>query len=135
MSNPVQLIEQKRARFALDAVQKFVSKDDSDQKSFVAYARQLPAMIQTNGLGQAAAFYKAKGTKSKAYNELYQLLGKWLSREQAIYPEEDLITAITQNDMHCYRLAQAEVQALLIWVKKFAEALCDKEKTGGNKND
>ena len=120
-----QLMEQQRAAYALRCVEAAVSDEYCKNSEFKAYARRLPAMIQTNGLGQAAAFYRSKGQANIAYQRHYQLLSDWLTREQRPYASlQDLLEGITSQDMHSYRVAQAEAQALLSWVKKFAEALC-----------
>lgn len=152
----MQTIQQQRAMFALERVQQYLDdlraklekeedesegQPDSDVKTqrrqakinkakdqYKSYTSALPAMIHINGLGQAAAFYKSKGNTHK---EIYQLLSDWLTK-QPKQPyinsqENDLITCITASDMHTYRLAQAEAQALMDWVKKFAEAYLSEE--------
>jgi CRISPR-associated protein Cmr5 len=54
---------------------------------------------------------------------LYDLLSEWLTKPNQPYAgKSDLITGITEENMHSYRLAQAEAQALMDWVKKFANA-------------
>lgn len=125
----MQTIQQKRACYALEQVKKIVEKDQQFKKEYKSYAAALPAMIHTNGLGQAAAFYRSKG---EAHLELYQLLSDWLCRENQLFAgKQDLLKGITTSDMQTYRLAQAEAQALLEWVKQFAKAyLADEEKKG-----
>jgi CRISPR-associated protein Cmr5 len=96
-----------------------VKKAKDEYKS---HASALPAMIHINGLGQAAAFYKSKGGTHKL---IYDLLSEWLTDKkynQVYVGKGELIEAITAQDMHDYRLAQAEAQALMDWVKKFAKA-------------
>jgi len=122
----MQLMQQKRAAFALQSVKKakqqieFESYKESEYKS---YAMHFPTLIHTNGLGQASAFFKAKGG---AHELLYQLLSDWLTQENKPFANKgDLLTGITESDMQAYRLAQAEAQALMDWVKKFAKAYMD----------
>lgn len=119
----MQSIQQQRARFALGRVQNAASHlDTKHQAKYQSYASALPAMIHINGLGQAAAFYKSKGDTHKL---IYDLLSEWLTDKkynQVYAGKGDLIEAITTQDMHKYRLAQAEAQALMDWVKKFAKA-------------
>ena len=117
----MQTIQQQRAAFALERVQNAASTlTDKQQKEYKSYAAALPAMIHINGLGQAAAFYKSKGDTHKL---IYELLSDWLTKQNQPYARQtDLIAAITSQDMHTYRLAQAEAQALMDWVKKFAKA-------------
>ena len=116
----MQTIQQERAKYALEEVQKSIGKHDKEYKS---YASSLPAMIHMNGLGQAAAFYLSKAEKEDAYKELYNLLSGWLIKEgQPYYGFKDLIDGITKSDMATYQQAQAEAQVLMDWVKKFAKA-------------
>jgi len=128
----VQTIQQQRAAYALKVVTE-AAKKASLHKEYKSYASGLPAMIHMNGLGQAAAFYKSKkGT----HGIIYDVLSKWLCSEgQPYYGSADLLAGITEKDMHAYRLAQAEAQALMDWVKKFAQAYMndDESKEGGDK--
>lgn len=115
-----QTIEQKRARYALDTV-KSASKDKNvKQKEYESYATQFPVMIQQNGLGQACAFYRSKG-EGGMHEKLYKLLSEWLCEKNQIFKEKDLLDGITNSDQQLYRIAQAEAQALLFWVAKFAK--------------
>lgn len=120
-----QTMQQQRAAYALKCVQKAASNSHTNQKEYKSYASQLPAMIHMNGLGQAAAFFRAKGD---THLELYQVLSNWLCKEQQPYKGcKDLLEGITTKDMHHYRLAQAEAQMLMDWVKKFAKAYMTSE--------
>ncbi|SFV88895.1 CRISPR-associated RAMP Cmr5 [hydrothermal vent metagenome] len=117
-------IQQQRAEFALGEIKAFLnsnpSPSDKQQKEYKSYASGLPAMIHTNGLGQAAAFYKSKGG---THEELYQLLSDWLTKDTQPFAEKtDLLEGITTSNMQTYQFAQAEAQALMDWVKKFAKA-------------
>lgn len=117
----MQTMLQKRARYALMEIQQASEKlNDRDRKEYLSYAASFPAMIRMNGLGQAAAFYLSKGGQHAA---LYELLSRWLTQTDQPYAGmQTLIEGITRNDMHAYRLAQAEALSLLHWVKKFAKA-------------
>ncbi len=120
-----QTIQQKRAAFALTEVEAAKARlgNSSEYKS---YASGFPAMIQMNGLGQAAAFYRSKGVgsdaKARAYQALYDTLSNWLQKPEQPYHNQDLLQGITTKNMQAYMLAQAEALALLDWVKKFAKA-------------
>lgn len=114
-----QTIQQQRAKYALEQVRAALNRNVNG-KEYKSYASGLPAMIHMNGLGQAAAFYKSKGG---THGELYNLLSGWLCQQGQPYAGcNDLLKGITTQDMHKYRLAQAEAQALMDWVKKFAKA-------------
>ena len=117
----IQSIEQKRAKYALDKINGFLKETNDDKKcsEWKTRANEMPAMIQMNGLGQTAAFYLSKGD---VHGKMYALLSEWICDHMGIYAERDLIRGITQGDIHQYRLAQAESQALLLWVKKFSKA-------------
>ncbi|UYV19463.1 type III-B CRISPR module-associated protein Cmr5 [Halomonas qaidamensis] len=138
-SGDIRLIEQRRAKFALQRIEDALAKSEdgkyrhSQLKSFL---RRLPAMIQMNGFGQALAFYYAKRTNYEAYGVVYKLLEDWLCAEgqvyagaegfeYALYPQSrpHLLHELTSRDQYHYRRAEAEAQALLAWAKKFAEAL------------
>lgn len=122
-----QTIQQERARFALERIQE-AAKDCSIHKEYKSYASGLPAMIHMNGLGQAAAFYKSKEGN---HEKLYELLSEWLCKEGQPYAGcSNLLEGITSKDMHSYRLAQAEAQALMEWVKKFSRAFMLDDKDG-----
>lgn len=116
----MQTIQQQRAQYALQKVQSAANNPNTDAKEYKSYASSLPAMIHMNGLGQAAAFFKSKGG---THGELYNLLSDWLCQQDQPYAGcANLLEGITSKDMHTYRLAQAEAQALMDWVKKFAKA-------------
>lgn len=114
----MQTMQQKRAQYALSRVESD-KQHGANQKEYKSYASGLPAMIQMNGLGQAAAFYRSQGG---TYKQLYDLLSGWLSKPDQPYAGLDLLQGIIQCDMRSYLLAQAEALALLSWVKKFAKA-------------
>ena len=114
-----QTLQQQRAKHALEQVQAALN-GGVNRKEFKSYASNLPAMIQMNGLGQAAAFYFSQG---ETYRKLYDILSGWLTQADQPYAgKEHLLAGITQQDMHAYRVAQAEALLLLDWVKRFAKA-------------
>jgi CRISPR-associated protein Cmr5 len=117
----MQSIQQQRAKYALEKVKQHEAQLDKEkQKEYVSHAASLPAMIHMNGLGQAAAFYRSK---KKIHEQLYRLLSDWLTQAGQPFAEhQDLLDGITCSNMQTYRLAQAEAQALMDWVKKFAKA-------------
>ena len=124
-----QTIQQKRAKFALERIQKLpVKLKPNEQVEFISYASGLPAMIHMNGLGQAMAFCKLKGKERESYQQLYQLVSDWLCDAGQPYQNQtDVLTGITQSDMTHYQLAQAEALVLMSWVKKFAKAFLAEE--------
>lgn len=135
-----QTIQQQRAKYALEYITALTEQyhfTKEQQKNFVSYANCLPAMIHTNGLGQAMAFHKAKGSnnefaesddKKRSYNALYKIVSDWLCKPPQIYAGcSDILNGITTKDMQSYQLAQAETLVLMSWVKKFAKAFLAEE--------
>ena len=121
----MQTMQQKRARYALRKVRTASGDGQVDREEYKSHAAALPAMIHINGLGQAAAFYKSKG---KSQGKLYGLLSEWLTGEGQPYAgRSELMEGIVEGDMHSYRLAQAEAQALMDWVVKFAKTYMAEE--------
>jgi CRISPR-associated protein Cmr5 len=116
-------IQQQRAQFALNYVQRLSKSLNADEKKeFISYASGLPAMIHMNGLGQAMAFCKSK-VKANAYQTLYQLVSDWLcDLGQPYHGKNNVLNGITSCDRAQYQLAQAEALVLMSWVKKFAKA-------------
>ncbi len=124
-------IAQRRAQFALNRVQVVPA---GIRKEYARLVRRLPVMVLRNGLGQAIAFHvaQAKDQLDSAPGQIVRDLSEWLIRERDIYKGDPgslkaLITAITDSDSIAYRRAQAEVLALLDWMKKFADAFLPSE--------
>ena len=123
-----QTIQQKRAAFSYERVRAIVSgttPDDKTPQRFKAYANSFPAKVQMNGLGQALAFARSKSgatAEGKAWQHLYRLVSDWLARPEGCFVNQDVLEGIMSADMQVYCQAQAEVQALMVWVKQFASA-------------
>lgn len=122
------LIEQQRARFALDRVAAWKSAGQLSD-NMKAAANSLPALILMNGLGQAAAYAKSqKEGKNGHWKLLYNALSDWLCGESGIHvygstgQDQDLLAALTRGSMAEYRLAQAEALAFLQWLKNAVRA-------------
>ncbi len=142
-----QTIQQRRAKFAMDRINDLLALEGNEQftqeqqKNFNSYASSLPAMIHTNGLGQALAFCRTKGSnrglaeseaKKRSYNALHGMVSDWICKESRIYAgyeNQEVLKAITGEDMQHYQLAQTETLMLMSWVKKFAKAFLADEET------
>jgi len=136
-----QTLEQKRAKYAWE---KIVRIDERKRKDYRGIVQRFPSLIQTNGLGQALAFLKAKA-KDKEHSEhqyLYNHLEEWLISDKGpipIYPDPapnekegfKLINRLISNDSTNYRHATMEALALMKWLKRFAEALAPEDKDEG----
>lgn len=124
-------IDQDRAQYALEQIQKIAQGSQTRQAEARRYITSLPALIRTNGLGQALAFYRTKGRDS-SHEAIYKIVGQWLCAPDSkgrVFHEhgDDALTAITRSDVYCYMAAQNEALALLEWLKKFAVALLENE--------
>ncbi len=130
-----QTIQQARAKYALEKVNKLTSLTKEQQKKFVSYSSGLPAMIHMNGLGQTMAFTKSKSSGNKSdeqvsHHALYGIISQWLCSKPQIYePHKDILEGITQQNMQDYQLAQIETLLLMSWIKKFAKAFLANEDT------
>ncbi|MDP8161606.1 type III-B CRISPR module-associated protein Cmr5 [Pasteurella skyensis] len=141
----IKTIEQKRAKYALDFIEP-IKENKTLAKEIRSRANELPAMIHSNGLGQAVAFYKSKSndnegnSQDNAYEKMYQLLSDWLCNADNgdIYTSNnsELLENIINNDIKLYQMAQIEALALLKWVKKFARAyLAEGNNVQGGEDD
>jgi len=124
-----QSLEQKRAKAAWDRVKH--ARAQRYAKDYSSLARSAPTEIQTNGLGQTLAFWRAKGSKNgepknNEHDQLFNDVSKWVKVQLSI--EKDLLKWImddaTTSD---YRLATAEAIALSTWIKRFAESELPKD--------
>lgn len=126
-SSDMRTLQQQRAAFALERVQAWTKQPLDVQKKLNSYAAKMPFMVHANGLGQTAAFYRAKGEKDP-HHTLYCLLGDWLKRtDQPFAGQSDLLAGVTATDLHTYVAAQAEAMLFLGWVKQFAAAFLESE--------
>lgn len=113
--------EQDRAKDAWDVVER-VPHDARDE--YGRWARKLPAMIQTNGLGAALAFLRAKGggDPKKAQRLLYGDVSKWVTSSLGA-SQSDLLRWILESGSSTYRQATTEALAYAIWLRRFVEGM------------
>lgn len=150
MSNKskIQGIEQGRAKTAYDCVVKAKedieqkiredNKDESDeklkekidkkQKEYKSYAKKIPMMIKTNGLGATLAFIKSK--RKKTYDYIYDNIVEWLIQKDPkklleLKPNEELMDRVISINSPEYRAVTIEVLAFLSWLRRFAEGLIE----------
>jgi CRISPR-associated protein Cmr5 len=126
-------LEQRRANYAWRRINEV--KEKGFAKKYGQLARSAPADVQTNGLGQTLAFWRANGFKaSKAQqNEHAQLLDDvsgWVMKRFDWRHENGLLGWITGDGATTdgYRQATVETLALLVWIKRFAEAELGEDK-------
>ncbi len=118
--NARQTREQQRAANAWQNIEQVEKQAENIRKEYSSLARGLPAMIQTNGLGQSLAFLRAKGgnDQHKPHSILYLHLSHWLMQGS----EQDVLEWIIQQNTDAYRLATTEALSYTIWLRRFAEA-------------
>jgi len=110
-------LDQQRAAFALQRVEAV-----RNEPRYKPQLLKLPARLHNNGLGQTVAFYLSAGKKSPEV-AICGWIEEWLRREGGIYPPGSrLIDSLTRESEAKYREASAEVRALAVWLKRFAEA-------------
>ena len=114
------------AQLAIDDILE-AEVDNGEAKSWI---EKLPALIQTNGIGQALAFYKSR-TNVQAARHVYRIVSAWLKVQfniQGKKDEEDILQWLTeQATPQQYRHAQAEAQAYLRWLKQLGKAQLKKD--------
>ncbi|MEZ4618470.1 MAG: type III-B CRISPR module-associated protein Cmr5 [Caldilineaceae bacterium] len=116
-----QSTEQKRAARAWQNIE---SVGESEQKKYGTLARKLPAMIQTNGLGQTLAFLRAKGGRdqSNGHNLICNHVSTWVREQVNAQGDGDLLTWIIQESSDAYRRATTESIVFAVWLRRFVEA-------------
>jgi CRISPR-associated protein Cmr5 len=129
MSSKRQTIEQKRAAQAWKDVSDVENQyRDELGRKYNSLTRSAPAMVQSNGLGQALAFLRAKAGREKKGEHwlLYSHVSTWVIQELKAQPKEasdGLLEWVVQQDTPTYRRATTETMAYLNWLKRFAEAI------------
>ena len=129
----MQTIEQSRAAYALQCIEEVNRAKKDVAQEYKSYARQWGPMVHANGLGQALAFARSK-PKSEAWKKLYQHLSNWLTGHTVAQnmacpaplrvsaTTTDAIVAITTQPTEAYLAATSEALALVLWIKRLAEA-------------
>ncbi|MDX1992634.1 MAG: type III-B CRISPR module-associated protein Cmr5 [bacterium] len=127
MANPTQqqTLQQKRAAHAWGCIEQITKKPEDFRKKYGSQVRGLPALIQSDGLGQALAFLKAKDKNKKEsyYFVAYEHIASWAQdKESGLNAQGDFLEWLLKQSTTDYRRATAEVLAYLSWIKRFAEA-------------
>ncbi len=123
----IQSVEQGRADYAYRCVQDV--KGRSYASEYKSYAKKIPSLIKTNGLGATLAFIKGKG--GEAYNKLYKHISNWLKKDPKrianIEDNDDLVKYIVGIDSYEYRVITTEVLVLMKWISRFCDGLIEGE--------
>jgi CRISPR type III-B/RAMP module-associated protein Cmr5 len=111
----MQSLEQRRAAFAWEQVKGGVDKE------YVSLANGAPALIMSNGLMQALAYYYNRGGKAK---DLADALLEWLD-ERGLVKEASFNMAMpgmAEMSSSKFICATEEALAFLKWLRQFAKA-------------
>ncbi|WP_373553995.1 type III-B CRISPR module-associated protein Cmr5 [Haliscomenobacter sp.] len=125
-------LEEARAKFAYDKAKTIADVGGKKAKEYKSYAKKLPMMIKSNGLGVSLAFAFSKGKDGNAWELLYNDIQSWLRQEHkkillGNYAQTELVHAVVQLDSTEYRAVAVEVLAFLNWLRRFAEGLIEGE--------
>ncbi|MDV3104837.1 type III-B CRISPR module-associated protein Cmr5 [Thermococcus waiotapuensis] len=141
-------LEQERAEFAYGKISEVKGESSDVQKKYSSYVRSAPVLILTNGLGQALAFYLSrlenlkdvdyrsispKGfekAEKKAYAYLYKHIAEWLAEKRNLTKGNDPLRYYMKSNGIEAMILTDEAIALLNWLKRFAEAMLEKEENG-----
>ncbi len=113
-----QTLQQERAKHAFGKVENAAKTKSA--KEYGSLVRGLPAMIQTDGIGAALAFLKAKGKEH--HLSAYGHLDDWLRQPKQFNFQGDLLEWLLTQPTSVYRQVANEAVAYLLWLKRFAEA-------------
>lgn len=95
-------------------------------EDYTTRVKQMPMMIQTNGLAQTVTFYNTKkGAHARVLADIYE----YLLEEKIINNNNgnDLVEVVVKADSNLYRILTSEIMAYLQWMKRLSEG-----KTGGD---
>jgi CRISPR-associated protein Cmr5 len=143
-------IEQTRADFAYKcALEAKNSQQNAVQidgeyfksKNYKSYAKKVPMLVKSNGLGATFAFILSKKGKEKdrvqpgqrnnpknAYDLIYKQTAEWINTK---YPfQGDFSQFIITQNSNEYRAVTNEVISLFTWLRRFAEGLIEGEDDG-----
>lgn len=120
--NTRQKLEQSRASFAFTR-----AKSAGENKEYKQWAKKVPMMIKTNGLGATLAFLYSKGETQR---QIIRDLEEWFKMDEKCKglivlnnTSFHLVGEITQVDMAAYRALTIEAIAFLNWLRRFADGL------------
>lgn len=116
----MKLLSQERAAYAIECV-----RGVGEDHDYARLCRSLPVMLLQNGLGQSLAFLRSKD--GDAHKALYKDISEWLIGKRRIYAGGGLIEAVMEGGRDEYMEAQEEALELSGWLKRFADALIERD--------
>jgi len=114
----IQTKKQKRAQLAYNCVSSLSTKNNED---YVQLAKKFPALVHTCGLAQAVAFVQAK-EKDNRYTYITHL-----SKVMGLELSDDLGDRSRNAELVDYQHLSREAIESATWIKRYAEALLEKE--------
>jgi|Wag4MinimDraft_6_1082665.scaffolds.fasta_scaffold32058_2 CRISPR-associated protein Cmr5 len=103
-------------------------KGSADKDDYGRYAHKLPILIRTAGLAQAIAFTeaKAKGGALKLLDHLAEQAHASGLLEGGKSANRSVLSAASKSaNLAAYRMLTHEIQACLVWYKRFAVSVLD----------
>ena len=116
-------VHNERASFALQSIQTFCEQHEEQLKEYRTIVIKFPALVQTQGLGNALTFLQSK--KSASHRSLYMTMMQWMKKQDII--AETSLEHLFNLPTPMYRLATEEVIELAIWMKELAEGMIEVE--------
>ncbi|MBD3215192.1 MAG: type III-B CRISPR module-associated protein Cmr5 [Candidatus Lokiarchaeota archaeon] len=122
--NLIKTVEQGRAKFAYERVQKIVNAEESWSSDYKSYLKRIPMLIKTNGLAATIAFILKKD--SAAYKRIYEDCTEWIKKDpKRVFNLDDreLIKYILDLDSSEYRAFTSEILSFIKWMSRFANGM------------
>jgi CRISPR-associated protein Cmr5 len=99
----------------------YKSKGAMGNDNFVQLAKGAPALVTSNGLMQALAYWEARGKDGG--KELVKIVAGWLLKKESGDHFQELMNHLHGTGSMEFALKTREALELLRWVKQFASAL------------
>lgn len=129
--------EQKRGLKAFDHAREIENWDKTDRDDYGRYAHKLPVLIRTAGLAQAIAYTEAKCAQRAGVLELLDNLAEQ-ANDNGMLEEgngrQALSAASKSVNLSAYRMLTQEIQACLVWYKRFAVSVLKVEPENGRES-
>lgn len=131
----IKKLEEGRAKLAFDMAT-IAAANQGKKKEYKQYAKKMPMMIKSNGLGASVAFAfsksKDKEGRITAWGLLYNDIDAWLRADHksllgSISQEDRLVDVVISLNSSEYRAVTVETLAFLNWLRRFAEGLIEGE--------
>ncbi len=121
MENKIETMQQKRAKFALEAL-----KNEEISKDLANFIVGTPTMLLSNGLGQTMAFLMAKKDK-KERKFVFYVIKEYLCKNYEDYftsqDDKEFMMQFHNIDFYKQIEMQNEILKMLEWLKRYARAL------------